>query len=98
MNIAEFNKHLNIFGIGSSTIASEAVNGRMGIATLVSGVVTVANTSITANSRIFITPQSGTLNIGAVWVSTRVPGTSFTITSVNVLDTRVVAYQIFEPA
>lgn len=76
----------------------EGINGRMGVATLVAGTVTVNNTSITANSRIFLTAQAGVLNIGVVSVTSRVVGASFTITSLNALDTRTIAYQIFEPA
>lgn len=76
----------------------EGLNKKMGIATLASGTITIANSSITANSRIFLTPQSGILNVGAVWVSSRVAGVSFTIMSLNILDARTVAYQIFEPA
>ncbi len=80
--------------------ASEAANGRQGVATLVGGTITVNNTSVTANSRIFLTVQSlGTVTVPtAVAITAIAASTSFVITSANVLDTSVVAYEIFEPA
>lgn len=77
--------------------ASEGANGKQGVATLVAGTVTVANTSITANSRIILTPQETGALTGIVRVSARVVGTSFTITSTVNTDTAVVAFEIFEP-
>lgn len=79
---------------------SEAANGSQGVATLVGGTVTVANTNVTANSRIFLTVQSlgGIAAPVGVAVTGRTAGTSFTITSASALDTSVVAYEIFEPA
>lgn len=77
----------------------EAANTKQGVATLVGGTVTVSNTSITANSRIFLTAQSlGTVTTPkALAVTARSVGTSFTITSADATDTSVVAYEIFEP-
>lgn len=79
---------------------SEAANGPQGIATLFGGTVTVANTKVTANSRIQLTAQSlGTVTTPkAIAVTARVVGTSFTITSADATDTSVVAYLIMEPA
>lgn len=75
---------------------SEAANGKQGIATLVAGTVTVANTSVTANSRIWYCGQdsnvTGWLNL------TKNVGVGFTITSSVNLDTGIVAYLINEPA
>jgi hypothetical protein len=78
---------------------SEAVNGKQGVATLVAGTKVIANTSITANSRIFLTAQSlGTVvNPSALCVSARVVGASFTIKASQATDTSVIAYEIFEP-
>lgn len=98
MNFAEFNRNLSISGINRANTAIEGTNGKMGVATLAAGAATINNTSVTANSRIFLTAQSGTLNIGTVGVTTRVPGTSFSISSTNALDTRQIAYQIFDAA
>lgn len=88
MNISEFTKYINIFNIQTNKPV-------LGGATLVAGTVTVAFPSITATSRIFVTPQSGTANAGAVAISARTDGTSFVITSTNALDAREVAYQIY---
>jgi len=76
----------------------EGSNCKQGVATLVGGTVTVSNTSVTANSRIFLTAQSDGGTPGFLRVSARTAGTSFTITSSSGSDTSVVAYQIFEPA
>jgi hypothetical protein len=75
---------------------SEAANGKQGVATLVAGVKVVSNTSITASSRIFLTPQDNN-TLGIVRVSARTAGTSFTINSTMLSDTGVIAYEIFEP-
>ena len=81
----------------SSLKVSEAVNGKQGVATLVAGTVVVANTSITATSRIIITPQDTGLFTGSLRVSARSVGVSFTILSTVLTDTAPVAYEIFEP-
>jgi hypothetical protein len=92
MNIREFIIDMNVFNVQTATQTSPLT----GLATLASGAVTVNNPSVKSTSRIFLTPQAGILNAGTVWVSSRVENTSFTITSANVLDARVVAYQIYE--
>lgn len=74
----------------------EVANGKQGVATLVAGTVTVANTSITANSRIFLTAQDNN-TVGALRISARSVGVNFTITSSLNTDTGVVAFEIFEP-
>ena len=66
-----------------------------GVATLVSGTVTVPNTAVTAGSRILLTAQDNS-STGALRVSARTAGVSFTITSSNGADSGVVAYQIFQ--
>lgn len=78
-------------------VVTEGANGKQGVATLVGGTVTVANTSITANSRIFLTSQVDGGAPGYLRVSARVVGTSFTITSGSGTDTSTVAYIISEP-
>lgn len=72
-------------------------NKAMGVATLVGGTVTVANTKVTANSRIFLTSQTDGGAPGSLRISARVAGTSFTITSTSGTDTSTVAYMILEP-
>lgn len=85
---------------GGGLYIKEGVNATMGVATLVGGTVTVSTTKVTANSRIFLTPQSmGTiLRPVGVGVTARVVGTSFTITSQDATDTSVIAWQIVEPS
>lgn len=75
----------------------EGANAKQGVATLVAGAVTVSNTSVTANSRIFLTSQEDGGTPGFLRVSGRTAGTSFTITSGSATDSSVVAYEIFEP-
>ncbi len=71
----------------------------MGIATLSSGTNTVSTTAVTANSRIFLSIDGGTLtNIGTTYISARTAGTSFTISSSNVLDASNVAWILIEPS
>lgn len=77
---------------------SEAANGKQGVAVLVGGTVTVANTSITAVSRIFLTSQIDGGVVGFLRVTAITVATSFVITSSSATDTSTVAYQIFEPA
>jgi len=78
----------------------EGTNAKMGVGTLVAGTVTVSNTAVTANSRIFLTAQSlGTVTApSALCISARTAGTSFTILASQNTDTSVVAWQIVEPA
>lgn len=67
-----------------------------GVATLSSGAVVVATTSVTSVSRITLTAQDNS-STGALRVSARTAGTSFTITSSNAGDSGVVAWEIREP-
>lgn len=91
---------LSLKTAGKGLQIKEGSNAKMGVATLVAGTVTVANTSVTANSRIFLTVQSlGTILLpAAVAVTARTASTSFTITSADVTDTSVVAWHIIEPS
>jgi hypothetical protein len=76
----------------------DGANKSMGVATLVAGTVTVSNTRVQANSRIFLTGQNSSGTHGELAVSARAAGTSFTITSSNAADTRDIAWMIIEPA
>jgi len=95
------NRFKNLY---SGLKVQEGANQKQGIATLVAGTVTVANNTITANSRILLTKQVHAGTAGAVRVSARVAGTSFTITSYSVgntvrtTDTGTIAYEIIEIA
>jgi hypothetical protein len=81
---------------GKGLKIKEGSNARMGTATLVAGTVTVNNTSVTANTRIFLT-EEGTI-AAVVRVSARVVGTSFTIMSSSGTDTSKVHWMLVEPA
>lgn len=83
---------------GGGFLIKEGTNAKMGAATLVAGTVTVNTTAVTANSRIYLTSQADGGTVGFQRISARSAGTSFTITSSNVLDTSTVAWMIVEPA
>lgn len=83
---------------GNGLYVKEGSNASMGVASMTGGTVTVSTTKVTANSRIFLTIQTAGGTLGAVYVSARSAGTSFTISSLSVLDTSSVAWLIVEPA
>jgi DNA-binding beta-propeller fold protein YncE len=97
VNGDQINGALDFVVAGQGLIVSEAANGKQGVAALVAGTVVVANTSITANSRIILSPQETGLLTGIVRVSARTAGVSFTLLSTIITDTAVIAYEIFEP-
>jgi len=62
------------------------------------GTVVVANTNVTANTRIALTIQEGNVPKNGLYVSARVPGVSFTIQMIDPTDVGVnVYYQLCEP-
>jgi hypothetical protein len=84
--------------LGTGIHIKEGTNATMGQVTLVGGTKVVSTTLVTANSRIFLTVDGGTLtNVGFQYISARTAGTSFTIKSSNVLDTSNVSWMIVEP-
>lgn len=88
---------LDIVTAGRGLKVAEGSNAKQGTAVLgAGGTVVVANTSVTATSRIFLTSQVDGGTPGFLRVSARSAGTSFTITSSNAADTSTVAYEIFE--
>jgi hypothetical protein len=76
----------------------EGANAKMGTGTLVAGKVTVANTSVAANSRIFLTRTGAIAAAGALSVTAIVPGVSFTVESASGTDAGTFNYEIKEPA
>lgn len=88
---------LNIGSAGGGIAVKEGANARMGVSTLVAGTVTVANTSVTATTRIAVFRQASGGTPGHLSV-TRTAATSFTITSSSASDTSAVAWVLFEPA
>lgn len=69
----------------------------LGVATLVGGTVTVSNTSVQANSRIFLTVQTAGGTQGFLRIQTITPGTSFVITSTSATETSIISYFIVTP-
>lgn len=87
---------LDIASAGQGLRVAEGSNAKQGLtAAMTAGVVTTADTAVTANSRILYAQQSGTLT--GVVTCTRSAGTSFTLTSSVATDTATFAYEIFEP-
>ncbi|NUP38962.1 MAG: hypothetical protein HOY76_18585 [Streptomyces sp.] len=80
---------------GKGLVIREGSNARMGQATLAAGTVTVANTSVTANTRPFLSRMAagGTLGQLSVTVSA---GVSFTITSSSGTETSTVNWLLIE--
>lgn len=98
-DITVLNGNFKIGTVGSGLYVKTGTNATMGKGTLASGTATISTTRVTANSEIFITDtQAGVLNIGVPTVSAIVAGTSFTVTSSNVLDASTFNWFIVEPA
>jgi hypothetical protein len=78
---------------------AEGANGRMGIATFsADSSVTINNTSVTANTRIFLTVNSIAGGTPNMLISAITPGASFVISvSGGSSITGTVAYLLFEP-
>lgn len=91
-------KAINAGSPGGGFSIAEGANARMGTATLAAGTVTVNNTSVTADTRIFLTNQTLGGTPGFLRVSARTAGTSFTILSSSGTDTSTIAWVMFEPA
>jgi hypothetical protein len=89
---------LTLGTLGGGIAIKEGANGRMGVSTLVGGTVTVANTSVTANTVIMALCQTPGGTPGFLRVSARVASTSFTLLSSSGTDTSVVGWVMFEPA
>ena len=88
---------VDVLTAGQGLKVAEGSNAKQGTAALTAGSVVVANTSVTASSRIFLTSNADGGTPGFVRVSARTAGTSFTITSSSGTDTSTIAYEIFEP-
>lgn len=93
-------------GTGGLTVAGTTALGstgttttrvRHGVATLVGGTVTVSDSTVTANSRIFPSSQVDGGTPGWLRISGRTASTSFTITSSSGTDTSTVAWLLVEP-
>jgi hypothetical protein len=83
---------------GGGLRVAEGANAKQGTAVLNgTTAVVVTNTSVTANSRIFLTINTPAGTPGSPYVSAVVAATSFSIKSTGAADTSTVAYEIFEP-
>jgi hypothetical protein len=88
---------LDVPQAGAGLKVAEGANAKQGTFTLTGGTTqAVPNTSVTANSRIFLTAQVDGGTPGLIGVASRIPGTSFTVACVAT-DTSTYAYEIFEP-
>lgn len=83
---------------GKGLRIKEGTNAKQGTATLVGGQVVINNASIGTNSRVMLTCQSPGGTPGALYVSSRTAGASFTVRSSSSTDASFFAYEIFEPA
>jgi hypothetical protein len=82
---------------GCDRLGLKADASQAGTATLVLGVKAVAAPAVTASSLIFLTVQPGATPLALPYVSSKTPGTGFTITSLSLTDTATVGWWIIEP-
>jgi hypothetical protein len=82
--------------IGKGLEVKTGTNAKIGTAVLAAGTNTVLNSSVTANSRIFVTSNTDGGTPGWLRVSAKTVGTSFVITSSSATDTSTVAWMIVE--
>lgn len=95
--ITATNGNLSLGTAGNKLVIATGANASIGTsAAMTAGVVTVANTSVTAGSIIFAVPAAlGTVTAAqAYYISAKVAGTSFTITSASATDTSTWNYLI----
>ncbi|WP_280665516.1 MULTISPECIES: glycosyl hydrolase family 28-related protein [unclassified Kitasatospora] len=90
------NVAINTAGFGLTI--KEGAGAKMGVSTLGGGTVTVITAGVTANSRIMLSGQNASGTPGNLYVSSRTPGSSFTITSTSTTDTRDIAWILVEPS
>jgi hypothetical protein len=96
-NIVATTGNLIANSIGGGLEIKHGTNGRIGTATLSSGAVTVANTSVTANTIILLTVAAlGTVSTAQALHYTISSGVSFTITSAGGTDTSTVGWMLVE--
>lgn len=91
---------LKLSTAGNGLYIKEGSNATMGTGTLSAGTLVISNTKVTANSEIFLTDKGGGVlaNIGALNISAKSAGVSFTVSSSNALDTSAFSWIIIEPA
>ena len=92
-----FHTSISLLTAGLGLKIKEGANATMGTTILVAGTQVVSTTKVTANSRIFLTNNANGGTVGALYVSARSAGISFTITSTSGTDTSTIAWLIIEP-
>ena len=103
LNTGTSTSGIAISNVGSGLLIKEGTNARMGRATLVAvllspSVVTVSNTTVTANTEIFLCSNVPSGGPGILSVTARTAGVSFTISSSALGDTSVVSWLLIEPS
>jgi hypothetical protein len=89
---------MQIWPIGQTISISQGTNGAIGNGTdaLTAGTVVISTAAISSTSQILITPNSTLLGSLYENKSARVPGTSFTVNSTNIVDTCSFTWWIVE--
>lgn len=91
----EVTGNVSLLSAGNKLKIATGSNASVGTGTLAGGTVTISTTAVTANSLIFLTDTAASLtNVGVISVSSKVAGTSFTVTSGNALDTSTFNWMI----
>jgi hypothetical protein len=98
LNIMDSDPGMGVLLLEGGLSLRGGANRSLGTATLVAGTVTVNNTRVTANSRIFLSVTTVGGTQGILSVGTVTAGTSFVINSSNAADTSTVAWMIIESA
>lgn len=93
----DVNGNLQLKSAGNIIKIKEGSNASMGLATLVAGTVTVSNTLVTANTRVFYSVQTPGGTQGFLSVA-RSAGASFTLNSTSATETSTVAWHLIEPS
>jgi len=95
---AAFTGNVSVGGAGHGLAVAEGADAKQGVAVLgAGGTKDVSNTSVTADSRIFLTVQVPGGTVGSPYVSALTASSGFTISSTSAADTSTVAYEIIEP-
>lgn len=91
-----YNGPLHIEGSGYGITFKGGSNERLGEATLVAGTIAVANTTVTANTKVILTQKTPGGTQGTKITVTLSAGVSFTITSDNASDTSTYQFLLIE--
>jgi hypothetical protein len=84
----------NSLTITGSLLMPSGSNTRVGSDVLTAGSVLINNTTVTANSLIFVTPTAAGTLTGTLRITAIVPSTSFTVSSTSITDTAAFSYFI----